>query len=752
MISQPSDLDDGHKSAFDLLHPEIQRWIYDQEWAELRSVQAKSILAIQTSEADVLLAAATAAGKTEAAFLPILSSIAEKPGGSFQAIYIGPLKALINDQFGRLEDICKRVNIPIAKWHGDVQDSMKRHARERPSGILLITPESLEALFMRRPQYIDRMFGKVRFVVIDEIHTFLSTERGLQLSSLLRRLECATQSSPRRIGLSATIGDLSLAAQWLRPERSDQVHLVNDTSNPAGIQLQIRGAVMPSRKDTASTPKAEKKSDTSAKDIALRSIADHLYSVLRTKGNNLVFASSRRDVEQVADLLRVASEAADVENEFFPHHGNLSRLVRESLEERLKEGDKPTTAIATSTLELGVDIGSIESIAHIGAPRSIAALKQRIGRSGRRAGKPQVLRLYVMERELDEKSSLMDRLRTEAIQSVASIRLMLAGWIEPPLSLRQNLSTLLHQILSLIVERGGISHSTLTQILCAPGPFESISLNTVNALLDSMRTMTPALIEQAQDGTIMLGEEGEKLCDGYEFFAVFKTTDEFRIVAGGKTLGTVSIINAFGPDDYIVFAGQRWKVLSVDDRSKTVEVESAPAGRAPIFEGGEPAPLHDKFIAEIRSTYLAGECPAFLNSVAKQFCSDGLEEFRKVGLAEKTVIEADNSVYLFPWRGTASLDSLRLALKKNGVPSDQSSIALRVPYNRENDLRTALEQLATSENLVGADLAEMDENIERSKYDNLVPRELLREAAAIDRLNAQSVPLMAQELLGDFGR
>ncbi|MBZ0148630.1 MAG: DEAD/DEAH box helicase [Pseudorhodoplanes sp.] len=185
----------------DRLHPNIQRWIYEQQWTELREVQARAINAIGLTESDVILAAATASGKTEAAFLPILSSITDVSVPSFQVMYVGPVRALINDQFLRLEPLCEKLKIPVVKWHGEVQDSMRRQARERPAGVLLITPESLEALFVRRPEVLLRMFGSLRFIVIDELHTFLSTERGIQLASLLKRLEKQLAIQPRRVGL-----------------------------------------------------------------------------------------------------------------------------------------------------------------------------------------------------------------------------------------------------------------------------------------------------------------------------------------------------------------------------------------------------------------------------------------------------------------------------------------------------------------------------------------------------------------------
>jgi ATP-dependent Lhr-like helicase len=545
-------------AAFERLHPEIRRWIYHKGWSELRDVQARAIDTILDKADDVVISAATAAGKTEAAFLPILTEIADDCSGGFRVMYVGPLKALINDQFYRLDDLCASLRVPVAKWHGDVSMSIKRRAREKPEGILLITPESLEALFMRRPERIAQMFSRLSFIIVDELHSFLSTERGVHLASLLKRLDRRLGRSPRRIGLSATIGDLTLAAEWLRPANPASVQIINVSGVQTDLRLQIRGITMPPRRIPA--PAAKKTPETAAEppeNVALLQISDHLYEVMRAKGNHLVFAARRRDVEILSDKLRSSCESQGVPNEFFPHHGSLSREFRETLESRLKEGSLPTTAIATSTLELGVDIGAIESVAQISPPRSISALRQRLGRSGRRAGKPAILRMYAIESELDGRSSLTDRLRAETVLGVATVALLLQRWIEPPSPLTQHLSTLLHQVLALIVERGGISPKDAYDLLSGPGPFASIDIETFKGLLRGMRATDPPLLEQAQDGTLMLGPLGERLTDSHEFFAVFKAPEEYRIVCNGRTLGSISIENAFGPGDYVIFSGRR---------------------------------------------------------------------------------------------------------------------------------------------------------------------------------------------------
>lgn len=174
--------------AFDLLAPGVQRQLYAMGWPSLRPIQADAIRAFSGTGNDLLIMAETAGGKTEAAFLPVLSAISDEPSGSVRALYVGPLKALINDQFGRLEDLCTHLEVGVHRWHGDVPASRKAALVKEPGGVLLITPESLESLLINRTGHLERLFGGLRAVVIDEVHSFLEGERGLHLASLLVRL------------------------------------------------------------------------------------------------------------------------------------------------------------------------------------------------------------------------------------------------------------------------------------------------------------------------------------------------------------------------------------------------------------------------------------------------------------------------------------------------------------------------------------------------------------------------------------
>ena len=319
MSTSASDL-----SSFDRLHPEIRRWAREQEWTGLREIQDVAIRTILGSGADVIIMAGTASGKTEAAFLPLLTEAAALEGAGLRILYVSPLKALINDQFRRLETLCERMELPLTRWHGDAPQGPKKRLLRLPAGVALITPESIEALLLRRPADAARLFQGVRAIVVDELHAFLQGPRGLHLASLLRRLDQIADGRARRLGLSATLGDADMASAWLNKPNPEAVEVLRAPNTGPGIELQVRGYEEPPESEGI-----EELAEDGAQD-ALSRISDHLFSTLRGT-NNLVFGGSRRTVEALADRLRQRSERDGVPEEFFPHHGSLSKGLRETL-------------------------------------------------------------------------------------------------------------------------------------------------------------------------------------------------------------------------------------------------------------------------------------------------------------------------------------------------------------------------------------------------------------------------------------
>jgi ATP-dependent Lhr-like helicase len=408
-------------SAFELLAPPIQQILWRMGWTHLRPLQERSILALLKGNQDLVLAARTASGKTEAAFLPILSQISQQPLGSIRSVYIGPLKALINDQFRRLEELCEFAEIPVHKWHGDGSGDKKRRLFDRPSGVLLITPESLESLFVNRNSRLAQVFHSLSFVVIDELHALLGKERGSQLRSQLFRLQRYTHNPFRIVGLSATIGDLPAAAQWLRPDNPAQVEIQKDDSTTKTIRYRINSYLK-------TPPPQDEGVEAESQDP--ESLFTDIHEVFRGS-KNLIFANSRSKVEELTDRLNELGRQHGMEEEFLIHHGSLSRQIREDTE-RLMQGARPYTAVCSTTLELGIDIGNVRAVGQLGPCHSVSSLVQRLGRSGRRDDEPHQMRIFIVEEKVQERSPLAARLYPQLLQAIAMTELLQERWVESP--------------------------------------------------------------------------------------------------------------------------------------------------------------------------------------------------------------------------------------------------------------------------------------------------------------------------------
>lgn len=699
-----------------MLHPRVQRWVWSRGWASLREIQDRAIPIVLGSEQDVILAASTAAGKTEAAFLPLCSQLVDAWDGSVRVLCISPLKALINDQHQRLEALCGAVDAPVHRWHGDVPQSERRRFEAAPSGVLLITPESLEALFVLRGDRVGKLFKELGAVVLDEVHAYIGSPRGRQLQSLLHRLELTLQRRVRRIGLSATLGDMSLAARYLRPSEPEAVQIVHVDGDGKDVLLQVRGY-----REQAPVLGAEDAAAEPAEEWHVQAIADHLYKNLRG-GHHLVFSNSRASVEQYADRLRRMSDRDRVPNEFVPHHGSLAKEIREDAEARLKNRSMPATAVCTSTLELGIDIGDVESIAQIGAPFSVASLRQRLGRSGRR-DKPPTLRMYVSEPEVTAKSPVLDTLHTELVQSVAMIDLLLARWCEPPELGALHLSTLVQQVLSMIAERGGVSAARAWRVLCQLGPFASVDQVRFASLLRCMGKAQ--LIEQSPAGDLLLGAKGEKIVEHFSFYAVFSTPEEFRVECEGHALGTLSMDLSMAAGMHIIFAGRRWKVLSIEPEAKIIAVTPAPGGKTPRFEGGRGGLVHDRIRNRMREVFESGDLPKYLSVDGASLLVEARGAYVRLGLHRGSVIAEGRDSVLFLCRGDRIMSTVAVLLLQRGLAPEVTGPAISVTGTAPKALATHLRAIVDGPVPDAEQLARVVANKHEGKYDWVLDEPLL---------------------------
>lgn len=373
-------------NVFERYAPFIQDYVYRSGWKTLRGVQNAAGEAIFGSGDNVLLTASTASGKTEAAFFPILTLLDEDPPHSVGVLYIAPLKALINDQFGRLTELCEEADIPVTRWHGDVPQSQKRRLLRKPRGILQTTPESLESLMINKHMEIPALFGDLRFIVIDEIHSLLRGDRGLQTFCLIERMCRLAGCTPRRIGLSATIGNPEAAGRFLSAGsgRPTVIPRFDGGKDVWRLSMEHFYNTAPQadedKKTVPETPLLEEPTDTAPKaaDPGMGYIFEH------TRGKKcLIFTNSREECEAVCQNLRQYCEANHEPDRFLIHHGNLSASYRESAEEEMKDDSSRMSVCATATLELGIDIGKLERAFQIDAPFTVSGFLQRMGRTGR---------------------------------------------------------------------------------------------------------------------------------------------------------------------------------------------------------------------------------------------------------------------------------------------------------------------------------------------------------------------------------
>lgn len=751
-------------AAFDLLHEKVRRWIWRQGWTELRDIQERSIPVLLDGGRDLIIAAGTASGKTEAAFLPIVSRLAvdeRLPGAGFEAVYISPMRALINDQFGRVEGLCEEIGIAVTKWHGDVAASVKQRARKRPSGIMLTTPESLEAMLCRHGPDAPRLFRALSYLVIDEMHAFMDSERGRQLQSLLNRLELAAGHRVARVALSATLADMRQSAAFLRPLDPEQVAILESQTGGQELRLQVRGYERPSLKphgrrtgnemgpdpghegSADADPAAE---DQNLEDPAHARIVRHIFDTLRGH-RGLIFAGSRQKVELMTADLCSLCETTGVPEEFFAHHSSLSREHREMAEQRLKDESRPGSIVATTTLELGIDVGHIEAVAQLGPGHTVSGMRQRLGRSGRRPGQPAVMRVYVTEMAADQRIHPLDAMRPTTIQAIAMLNLMLWRWNEPPQPGRLHLSTLVHQILALIAQHGGLTAQQGWGRLVESGVFGNVDHDLYLDVLRRMGHPEVKLIEQAPDGSLLPGQEGERVIEDRGFYAVFMTPDEFKVVTDrGRTLGQLPVTTVAMPGQLLIFAGRRWRVVEIDNRRQEILVTRAYGGKPPVF-GGDGLPPHDEVVAEMRRVWQDLAMPRFLDEAAIALLTEGREAFDHLGLRQFSLHRHDGDLLLFPWTGAQAQLALILALRMRGLTAASNGIAIAVPAEHEHALRDALAVLARDPAPDATELASAVPDMKRAKYDGYLGDALLARCYASEHIDAVRIPALAADLL-----
>ncbi len=719
--------------------PFIQDFIYRNNWESLRAVQVAAGDAVFHSDDNLLLSASTASGKTEAAFFPILTLFQEDMPKTVGAIYIGPLKALINDQFLRLNELCREAGIPVWHWHGDVARSHKSRLLKNPSGILQITPESLEALLLRRHSEIPHLFGDLRFVVIDEVHSLLRGDRGGQTLCLIERLSRLAGVNPRRIGLSATIGDPENTGRFLSMGTGRRTLIPEIKGKGVRWRLSMEHFYVQERQAAdengsaecaGALPVLDGKTDTAPAhaDPGLGYVFEH------TRGKKcLVFVNSREECEAVTTTLRQYCEAKNEPDRFLIHHGNLSASYRESAEEAMKDDTRFQTTVTTATLELGIDIGRLERAFQIDAPFTVSSFLQRMGRTGRRDLPPEMW--FVMREDPpEERAMLPATVPWKLLQGIGLVQTYLEErWVEPPRLDRLPYSLLYHQTMSTLASCGEMSPAALAGRVLSLSYFHRVSQEDFRMLLHHL--LAQEQIQKTERGGLIVGLAGERQLSSFRFFAVFKENEEFTVRTRSQELGTIVRPPPVG--EKIALAGHVWIVEEIDYKRHLIYCEQVP-GKVPAFFGLCPGDMHTKILEKMREVLQSDRIYPYLMKNAVVRLGEARRAAVNSGMTENPLICLGGEMWcLFPWLGTYAFLALERFLKlkcasRLGLSALDSSrpyfLQFKMRANAEEFFRVlseiAGEPLDPMELLYPGEIPLFD------KYDEFLPAELVRKGFA----------------------
>ena len=723
----------------------IKEYIYGHGWSELRDVQIEAARVIFETDSNLLLSSSTASGKTEAAFFPIISDIVENPPEkmSVSVLYIAPLKSLINDQFYRLEDLLDESGIPLTHWHGDVAASHKTKLLKEPSGILQITPESLEAMVMRRSNDIPRLFASLRYVVIDEIHAMIGSDRGNQVICLLSRIARLIGYSPRRVGLSATLGSLEVASEWLGAGsgRATEAPIPPRTALKWRLGLEHFYVENPNEEQSSRRESDADNGRRAKLDAGYEFLYDVVYG---TKA--LVFSNSREETEYVTATLRQIARSRADSDVFLIHHGNLSASLREDAELKMKD-ESITQAVtcATVTMELGIDIGRLERVAQLGAPTTVSGFLQRLGRSGRRGSPPEMIMVFREESPLPN-APLPEIIPWDLLRGIAIIDLYSEErFIEPPRIKTMPLSLAFHQTLSISASVGELSARELAERVLSLPPLSNLSKENYRELLVSM--INNDYLEMTEEKGIIVGLAGERIINSYKFYAVFKDSEDYTVRCDSEEIGTITTPPPVG--DRFALAGRVWEVKEIDLPRKLLFVKAVD-GKMEVSWPGDSGEIHTMLLVAMRNVLFNNKSYAFLGDNARERLENARRVAANAGMDKNMLIFLGGQSYvLFPWLGTRSFRTLRRFMQKHsaelGIFDIQSQGCCYITFKAKNDagknLLLGIRSIIEREGIDTEALVADGECPIFDKYDDFIPPELLRIAYAKDRLLADEVLL-----------
>jgi len=731
--------------------PFIQDFVYQNKWEALRGIQIAAAEAIFDTDDNLLLSSGTASGKTEAAFLPVLTQLHENPSRTVGALYISPLKALINDQFKRLELLLLDSHIPVTRWHGDASLSKKQELIKNPQGILQITPESLESLVTGKRGACISMFSDLRFVIIDEVHYFMRDARGIQLLCVLERVQQLVKNVPRRIGLSATLGNLSAVEDWLNTGTQRKCTSPVTSEGKKKIRLHVERFVNLTEKRDIETKDgfgaiihaSERNASSTVNTVAnstwgTREHFEYLFKQTLDK-KTIIFTNSREETEFILANLReiaIENKSPDV---YRVHHGNVSALLRETTEDEMKNDDEKIVTGATVTLELGIDIGSLDQAVQVGSPMNVASFAQRLGRCGRRGQIPQLLFTFVESIKIDS-SDVLGPINWDYIRTIAIIELYTREhWIEPIEPRRHSYNLLYHQTLSHLKSAGELSAAALASCILTLGSFRHIPQEDYRELLAHLIEI--GQLEKTERGGIIIGREGEKIINSHKFLTVFLAPEYLLVKDENRTIGTVDKVYPVGIR--FALAGMTWETIDVNEKSKVIFVKRVPGISVVDWDITSEIDIHTYLMQKMRAVLETDDMYPYLSDRCRERLAEIRYIARNSGVLQNLVTPLSELRYaVFPWVGTRQIFTLHYALShrkiKNRLPW-MTCPYLEVEFKGDPNELTSIIREILREDVNMYDFPLPANAQIKGKYNEFIPAKLLRKQFIEDFLDFEGL-------------
>ncbi|GLW09627.1 ATP-dependent helicase [Microtetraspora sp. NBRC 13810] len=602
-------------------------------WPDLRPLQRAAIGPLMDGD-DAVLLAPTAGGKTEAACFPLLSAMAEQHWTGASVLYLCPLKALLNNLLPRIDSYAQWVGRRAALWHGDVPESQRRRIRIDPPDILLTTPESLEAMLIGVKTDHAHLLGRVRAVVVDEVHAFAGDDRGWHLLAVLERLERVTGRAIQRIGLSATVGNPGHLLQWLQG---------------AGAEKRPGQVVAPELPRAMGTDGSRLAGDVELDYVGSLDNAAKLIAALHRSEKRLVFCDSRRQVEQLGAALRAR------EVNVFLSHASLSVEERKRSEHAFAEA-RDCVIVSTSTLELGIDVGDLDRVIQIDSPATVASFLQRIGRTGRRAG--------------TVRNCLFLATRNETLLQAAGLLLLWGrGWVEPVTAPPEPRHLVAQQLLAVTLQQHRIGDHLWPEEWNGLAPFDRSADPILGHMLDA------GFLDE-DGGMLFIGPEAERRFGQRHFIeltASFTAPPQFTVLAGrqeiGRTDPTVLTEERAGPR-VLLLGGRSWRVTFIDWARRRAFVEPADGGGVAKWTSGGIAGLSYALTRAMREVLLGADPPVTLTRRAKACLAEWREQEAPVTVhpGGTLITRAGDDVRWWTWAGYRANATLAATLPSIADP------------------------------------------------------------------------------------